>query len=214
MSRVEKKAHIHARDPHDWYVESEACTRALLRVERFFGTIWDPACGQGNIMRACRSTGLKAVGSDVVRRAPVEGDPWWFGVCDFLQDTRAPSCESIITNPPFFKAKGTEAFIRKAVTIAQHKVAIFTDVKFLAGGARASGLYAEHPPSRVWILSPRPSCPPGEWLKAGNKAGGGTADWCWTVWDLTAPPAPTQIHWLRILPEEQRVTSKFDGAAA
>jgi hypothetical protein len=202
MSKVEKKAHVFQRDPHDWYVENQACTRALLRVERFFGTVWNPACGQGNIMRACRATGLEAVGSDVVRRAGFDDDAWWCGVGDFLQDSRAPSFESIITNPPFFKAKGTEAFIRKALRVARHKVAIFTDVKFLAGGARASGLYAEHPPSRVWILSPRPSCPPGEWLKAGNKAGGGTADWVWAVWSLTEPRQPTQLNWLRILPED------------
>ena len=201
MTKVEKRAHVFARDELDWYVESESCTLALLRAEKFYGTIYDPACGQGNVVEACRSKGLFAFGSDVVRRA--EGrDPWFTGVCDFLADDLAVVCDSIIMNPPFFKAKGTEAFIRRALTIARHKVAVFTDVKFLAGGKRAVGLYAEHPPSRVWILSPRPSCPPGEWLKAGNKAGGGTADWCWMVWDLTAPASETQIRWLRIFPEQ------------
>ena len=206
MSKVEKKAHVYARDPHDWYVESPACTRALLRAERFYGTIHDPACGQGNIVGACREAGLFAFGSDVVRRVEEDND-WFVGERDFLADTTAIVCDSIITNPPFFKAKGTEAFIRKALKVARHKVAIFTDVKFLAGGKRASGLYAEHPPSRVWILSPRPSCPPGEFLKAGNRAAGGTADWCWLVWDLTTPPAPTQIHWLQILHHDREVAA-------
>lgn len=60
------------------------------------------------------------------------------------------------------------------------------------GGALAERIGDE----RVYILAPRPSCPPGEYLKAGNKAGGGTADWIWAVWDRTAPAAPTTMHWL------------------
>jgi len=39
-------------------------------------------------------------------------------------------------------------------------------------------------------------------LEAGNKAGGGTADYCWLVWDMTSPAAVTIADWLRILPED------------
>ena len=77
------------------------------------------------------------------------------------------------------------------------KVAAFVDIKFLAGGGRANGLYRELPPNRVWIITPRPSCPPGEVLKAGGKAEGGTADWIWMVWGKTAPHSGTVIDWLR-----------------
>lgn len=63
--------------------------------------------------------------------------------------------------------------------------------------ACAAGLYAECPPRRIYILTPRPSCPPGEYLLNGGKAGGGTADWCWLVWDLQSPHTGTTFHWLR-----------------
>ncbi len=42
-------------------------------------------------------------------------------------------------------------------------------------------LFSEYPPTRVWIITPRVSRPPGDWIKAGNKAGGGAEDWMWMV---------------------------------
>lgn len=191
----EKKANVWERDGLDWYVEPPFATEALLKVERFAGTIHDPCCGQGNIVSALRAAGYEATGSDVVRRAGAER-PWFIGECDFLE-VAAISQANIVMNPPFFRAKGAEAFIRKALALATGKVCAFVDVKFLAGTGRANGLFAEHPPHRIWIITPRPSCPPGEYLLAGNKAEGGTADWCWLVWDQTAPKALTHLGWLR-----------------
>lgn len=184
---TEKKSHLWGRDKLDWYVESQNCTRLLLTKERFVGAIWDPACGQGNIVRAARLGGYKAFGSDLVDRCG--NADWFLGYTDFLNPHNSiNSAPNIITNPPFFRAKGTEAFIRRALQEATGKVCIFTDLKFLASGGRARGIYAERPPNRIWQLADRPSCPPGEYLAAGNKAGGGTADWIWMVWSMTDPP--------------------------
>lgn len=191
---ITKNAHIWDRDDLDWYVEPETSTAALLRVERFVGRIHDPACGQGNIVRTLIAHGYEASGSDLVDRA---GSPGWFkGHADFLGD-HALYDDNIVMNPPFFKAKGAEAFIRKAHAVAKGKVAAFVDIKFLAGGGRANGLYREIPPHRIWIITPRPSCPPGHVLADGSKASGGTADWCWLVWDKTAPFVGTTLGWLR-----------------
>ncbi|MGV6876667.1 hypothetical protein ACUSIJ_28875 [Pseudochelatococcus sp. B33] len=191
-----KSAKIWERDKLNWYVEDEDCTAALLTVEKFHGLTLDPACGQGNIVKTMIAHGYDADGSDIVRR--VDAD-WFVGEIDFLADGafKPGHCDNLITNPPFFGGKGTEAFIRKALTIATNKVAVFVDLKFLGSDGRASGLYAEHPPSRIYILTPRPSCPPGEYLARGGKASGGTADWCWLVWDLQSPYAGTTFHWLR-----------------
>ncbi len=194
MTAVEKKAHLWERDELDWYCEPEWATAALLKVEKFVGKSHDPACGRGNIVRTLIDAGYEASGSDLVDRA---GSPGWFKGCtDFLGD-HAFYADNIITNPPFYKAKGTEAFIRKALSVAKGKVAIFTDIKFLAGSGRANGIYSELPPHRVWVITPRPSCPPGHVLAAGGKASGGTADWCWMVWDLTAPFTGAELGWLR-----------------
>jgi len=191
----EKNAKIWGRDGLDWYQEPSIATEALLRVERFIGPTLDPCCGGGNIVRAFADAGLECVGTDVVRRG---GAVNFIGDVDFLA-VSAISQSNVAMNPPFFKAKGAEAFIRHALKLAKGKVVAFVDIKFIAGGKRANGLFAEHAPHRIWIITPRVSCPPGEYIVAGNIPGGGTADWCWLVWDQTAPKVQTsQLGWLRL----------------
>ena len=199
----EKNAKVWKRDDLDFYVEEPRASEALFAVEKFVGSIWDPACGGGNIIRAAIAAGYRAIGTDVAVRA---GEASWFaGALDFMgtadclaYPSECDDLENIATNPPFYRGKGTEAFIRKALQVVKGKVAVFTSIKFLAGATRANGLFAEHCPHRIWIVTPRVSCPPGAWLEAGNKAGGGTDDWVWLVWDMTAPRVTTaQMGWLR-----------------
>ena len=194
---VEKKAHVWERDQLDWYVEPPAATEALLTVERFAGRVFDPCCGQGNIVRTLIDCGVQAYGSDIRQR--VWPQPSWFvAEADFLAGDANGPHPNIVMNPPFFRAKGAEAFIRHAIGQASAKVAAFVDVRFLAGADRANGLFAEHPPHRIWVITPRVSCPPGSFLADGGKAGNGSSDWCWLVWDLTAPaPVRSEFGWLR-----------------
>lgn len=105
-----------------------------------------------------------------------------------------PNC---VMNPPFFRAKGLEAFIRKAISVFPGKICVFGDVRFLAGAARSNGLFREFPPQRVWIITPRPSCPPGAFLEGGGTAGNGSSDWCWMVWSHLEPMGETRLGWLR-----------------
>lgn len=190
---VAKKSHLWERDEYDWYVEPSSATEALLTVERFVGKIHDPCCGQGNIVNALIGGGYEATGSDVVRRTDAD---WFTGQRDFM-DAIEIAAPNIVMNPPFFRAKGAEAFIRTALDVASAKVAAFVDIRFIAGDKRANGLFADHPPHRVWIVTPRVSCPPGSYLAAGNKAGNGSSDWCWLVWDKAVPFAGTELSWLR-----------------
>lgn len=172
-------AQVWERDELDWYREPASSTAGLLSVETFDGPILDPACGGGNIVETCLSVGLAAYGSDIRRRTEAA---WFQGERDFLSCGYVWRTPNIITNPPFYRAKGTESFIRLALQRASRKVAVFTSIKFLAGAGRANGLFRDHPPSRIWIITPRPSCPPGAHLAAGGVASGGTADWIWLVW--------------------------------
>ncbi len=187
-------AQIFERDDLDWYQEPARCTAQLLTVERFSGPVHDPCCGAGMIDGALLEAGYAATGSDVRNRIGAPR-PWWDGTRDFLADTRR--FHSTCMNPPYFSGKGTEAFIRHALKVTDAKVCVFVDRRFLTGKKRAAGLYAEHPPTRVWEITPRPSCPPGEWLAEGNIAGGGTQDFCWLVWELTAPAGGTALGWLK-----------------
>lgn len=189
------KARVFDRAQHDWYVEEARASAGLFKAERFVGGVHDPACGRGNIVRSALAAGLRATGTDIVARVGAD-EKWFSGTVNFLT-VGAIWAANIVMNPPFLKARGTEAFVRKALDLARAKVAVFAPIGFLAGDKRSSGLFAEHPPSRVYSISPRISCPPGEYLLAGGAAKGGTEEWIWLVWDRTAPHAATTFHWLR-----------------
>lgn len=198
LGKREKGAHVWDRSENEWYVEPMDVTTALLKVERFRGQIWGPACGGGNIVKAAHAFGRMAFGTDLVDRKWDEDRVLFRGERDFLavDPTEFPA-DCIITNPPFGHSKLAEAFVRHALaspTLA--KLAAFVDIRFLAGAKRANGLYAEHPPSRIYLITPRCSCPPGGWLAAGNKAGNGSSDYVWIVWDRTHPHHGTLTDWL------------------
>lgn len=198
MTAVAKKAHVWPKEPHGWYVEPEDCTRALLTVERFVGGAHDPCCGRGNIVRTLIDCGVCAIGTDVVQRAH---EPWFRGTFDYLAPglpDGMPLYANVVSNPPFFRGNGALTFIERALDRATAKVAVFVELRFIAGEKRSLGLFARTPPHRIWVVAPRPSCPPGHYLDAGNKAAGGSPDYCWLVWDLTAPPAVRPVvGWVR-----------------
>lgn len=191
----EKRAHLWEQDPHHWYVEPIEATAALLRVEPFDGLCFDPCCGQGNIVSALHAAGLEARGADLIQRVP-DGTSWFEGAADFLADPRVPAgVRNIITNPPFYRARGAEAAIRQALALAPN-VAAFVDTRFLNGAERAQGLYRDWPPTAIYFITPRVSCPPGTYLAAGGKAGNGTADYAWIVWRAGQPRRPPE--WLHL----------------
>lgn len=193
-----KAAQVWDRDPHDWYVEPGRATAQLIAQEHLAGHTHDPCCGQGNTVAAMHAAGLDATGSDVVRRVP-EGTGWYLGESDFLAGGAGLfGAENCVMNPPYFRAIGAEWAIRRALQLAPGTVAAFVDARFVFGQTRAVTLYREHPPSRVWIITPRPSCPPGAWLAAGNVAGGGEKDFAWLVWDRHRPRPGhnSELGWL------------------
>jgi hypothetical protein len=51
------------------------------------------------------------------------------------------------------------------------------------------------PLKSVYLLTPRPSMPPGAWIAAGNKPGGGTQDFCWLIFSKRHR-GESQLQWL------------------
>lgn len=160
----------HDRVASDWYVDPPFCTELLLKAVDFVGPIWDPCCGSGTIPKAIAEHGSNACGgSDLIYRGFGRG-----GV-DFLTDHNIRY--NLIFNPPYLIA---EKFILHALSVASCKVAALVNLKFLASQGRRERLFKPHPPLAVLILSRRPSMPPGDF---GMQAKGGTADYCWLVWE-------------------------------
>lgn len=180
----------YARHKDDFYVEPRWCVEALKAAEPFDNHVWDPACGSGTIPEVFRGDGIRVSATDIVDRGYLH----FAGCVDFLAPMlhALPTVSNIISNPPY---KLTEAFARRALELARHKVALLTNIKFLASQKRHR-LFTETPVRRVWIMSSRPSMPPGDALQNGTvKVGNGSLDFCWVVWEQGYTGAP-EIGWL------------------
>tara|TARA_R100001244_G_scaffold2541_1_gene3929 strand:- start:8657 stop:9262 length:606 start_codon:yes stop_codon:yes gene_type:complete len=176
-------------DPHDFFIEPEWCVHALLDAERFVGDVLDPACGSGTIPRVCNQRGITTRQEDIVARKGVQI------VADFLAPLSPIVVlnDNIICNPPYGIA---EQFIRRALQVTNHKVAMILQEKFLYSGKRHA-LFTETPLARIYFLSDRPSMPPGDKFLAGEiDAKGGSVNYCWMVWSQDHHGPPT-AHWLR-----------------
>src|SRR5262249_55257460 len=61
-------AHIWRKEPTGCYAEPTWVSQRLFEVEKFSGTVWDPACGLARIPEAARAAGYAAFASDLVDR--------------------------------------------------------------------------------------------------------------------------------------------------
>lgn len=179
-------ARVWARDVHEHYVEPSWCSARLFQEEKFDGAVWDPACGFGRICESARAAGHPIVYSDIVDRGY---DPLGMKrIVDFLQ-CDGKKVENIVTNPPF---KIAQKFALHALSLALFKVAIVFPVARLNAAHWLNGT----PLFRVWLMTPRPSMPPGHVINDGGKVGGGKADFCWLVFLRGYDGAP-EVRWLR-----------------
>jgi hypothetical protein len=68
--------------------------------------VWDCACGKGNLVRAARSHGFDAFGTDILNG---EAE-------DFLKHLPSRSFDIVVTNPPFTRK---EEFIRRSYSLGR-----------------------------------------------------------------------------------------------
>jgi hypothetical protein len=152
-------------DPNDFYPTPAYATWALLENEEFGTTVWEPACGDGAISRVLRAAGYRVISSDLVGRG-------YGQVEDFLTSRRR--VESIVTNPPY---KLAEEFVRLALRLSTHKVAMLVRLSFLESQGRYD-LFQETPLKAVYVFSRRVSL-----YRGGiSKKQGGVVAYAWCVW--------------------------------
>jgi hypothetical protein len=187
-------AHVWAKETSSHYVESLWCGARLFDVEDFGAPgarILDPACGWGRILQAAKAAGFTPVGGDVVDRLDrreLADVP--FQVCDFLKDSPVRSAWSIACNPP---SDYVQEFCERALEIATYKVAMLMLLRRLPAARWLQRL----PLETIYLLTPRPSMPPGHWIAAGNKPSGGSQDFCWLVINKTMNQQTSpRVKWL------------------
>jgi hypothetical protein len=179
----------------DLYETPPVAVEALLRVEKIPHRVWEPCCGQGNIVRVLRRHGHHVLATDLVDYGAGKS-----GI-DFLMEYRLPpGVEAIVTNPPF---KLAAEFVAKALDLCP-RVVMLLRLAFLEAGSGRTKTAAlrryvldEHPPARIHIFRRRlPMMHRAEW--AGRKANSGMA-FCWICWqrDHVGPTTIDRISWER-----------------
>lgn len=157
------------RNKTDFYATPPEVTIALLDfLEDLYllkqrATIWEPACGRGDMADVMYDRGYHMVVSDLYPQIP------GMDSTDFLKSHA--KCDWIITNPPFSKA--TE-FITHALELGK-PCAFLLKSQFWHAKSRLN-LFREHPPSYVLPLTWRPD------FLFGAKSGSPTMECLWTVW--------------------------------
>ena len=189
---VALKAHKWPRDPNDWYVEPAWCSARLFDVEKFGPVIYDPACGIGTIVMSAKVAGMRARGSDYIARWSSQQDHVYWRR-DFLEPALVDKDDAcIVSNPPF---KCARRFVERALETAAPKIAFLLPLSWLTGATRSKWLQTT-PLAHVWVLTPRPSMPPGtQSVIFEEPVGGGEVDFAWFVWrrDHAGPPT---LGWL------------------
>lgn len=188
------------RSGDDWYREPGWAVEGLLDVEEFPSPCWDPACGLGRIPEVLQAAGVTCFGTDLRTRSDLlRARPWWRGEHDFAAGgaaARVPlSWQSIVTNPPFALA---EEFLRRALAMAQHKVAFLLRLSWIEGRGRR-WVWDETPLAAIHPFARRVSMPPGDFL---GEAKGGAVAFAWFVWERGRqrvggrylPPVVTRIE--------------------
>lgn len=131
--------------------------------------IWEPACGDGRLVRAMLGADLNAVGSDI-REVP--NHPSLLGGRDFTNGSPVTTCVThIVTNPPFSLAL---PFIVHSLRHARH-VFMLLRLNFL-GSQKRRTFWRANEPSALFVLSERPS-----FTGSGTDA----TDYAWFYWGET-----------------------------
>ena len=165
------------RQSNDFYETPAQAVHKLLEVEDFSGEIWECACGKNAIVNALQSKYSNIYSSDLIDRgvgANIE---------DFLQSTRKTN--NIITNPPFNLAL---LFVKKALELANGKVAMLLRIQFLEGKERYE-FFKNNPPSKVYVFGNRVNT-----IIDGEEYNSAMC-LAWFVWDKTYK-GDTIVKWL------------------
>jgi hypothetical protein len=160
------------------------CEQLMLHHDISRHTVWEPACGQGHMLRPLGEYFSLAWGSDV-------HDYGVGAIEDFLWPTSHRDVDWIITNPPF--RLGREFAIR-AQEIAKIGVALLVRTAFLEGGERFATLFSQHRPSDVYQFCERVPMVKGRYDPKASTA----TSYCWIVWRCGIDMAPlvTAFHWI------------------
>ncbi|WP_029606125.1 class I SAM-dependent methyltransferase [Kozakia baliensis] len=140
--------HSYADRGNDFYPTPREAIEALIKCERGLipKNIWEPACGDGAIVRPLREAGYNVVATDLI-----DYGAGFQGERDFLlEELPHREIQGIITNPPF---KLAMPFVEKAIKDVPYSAWLLR-INFLES-IRRLPFFRKTPPARIWVSSRR-----------------------------------------------------------
>ena len=191
-----KKTVVFAREPHEHYVEERRVSRELFARMFIAPVIVDPCAGFGNIVMSAREAGVRAYGSDLVKRGPLIA-----GGRDFLSEhwrppVRVRGAFAIVCNPPFgHRDDLLRGFCEAACDRAEIAVLLAPTHRLRCAGRWLARL----PLAALVYSSLRPSMWPGpiyaRKIAAGEDLGTGRAEVAWLYFKRGHEGGPV-LTWL------------------
>lgn len=172
-----QSSHSYIDRGNDSYFSPPEAVTSLLRIEREHlpKNIWEPAAGDGAIVKPFQAAGYTVTASDLVDYGLENCQS---GV-DYLSAELPAGVGGIVTNPPY---KLAVKFAQKALMEVPY-LALLLRTNFLESTARLP-FFRANPPARLWISSRRlPMMHRHNW--EGPRAPSNTC-FCWFVWDANA----------------------------
>lgn len=168
-----QSSHRHADRGLDAYFSPPEAVASLIALERDFlpEHLWEPAAGDGALVRPLRAAGYDVFASDI--------ESYGLEDClrfDYLTAPCPAAVRGLVTNPPFRLAA---KFAEKAIGEVPY-VALLLRTNFLEGVGRLP-FFRRHPPARVWVSSRRlPMMHRHGWV--GKRAASNTCH-AWFIYD-------------------------------
>ena len=162
------------RAPNEFYPTPASAVRALLSVEQFDGSVWEPACGDGAISKVLINAGHEVVSTDLIEHG------YGISETDFLKQTK-PRAKHIITNPPYGRGLA-DRFVGRALNLTQEtggKVAMLLNINSLCHPSRY-GKFINEPPATIYALDDCTCWPCGDPALATRSIV--QQRYCWMVW--------------------------------
>jgi hypothetical protein len=180
------------KEPHDsldYFPTPPWATRALVECIGIYWfektSVWEPACGDGHMVRPLEEYAGGVIASDV------HDYGWGHHVHDFLMPFLphgVGQVDWVVTNPPFRLA---EQFVQRGLDVAKRGVAVIVRTAFAESIQRYEGLFRDNPPTIVAQFVERVPMVKG---RVDEDAASATA-YCWMVWEQQ-PKNPTQMIWI------------------
>ncbi len=172
-----QSSHDHEARGLDAYFSPPEAVWSLLAIEagHLPQRIWEPAAGDGAIVKPLREAGYDVAASDLA--------DYGLAGCatgvDYLKARPMAGIAGVVTNPPYRLAM---AFAEKALAEVPY-LALLLRTNFLESTARLP-FFRRHRPARIWISSRRlPMMHRHGWQ--GPRAPSNTC-FAWFVWDARA----------------------------